>query len=163
MLSVLARHHAKATFFVIGASAAAYPGLVRAEVAAGQAVGDHTWTHPHLTTLPRAAVVTQLRSTRDLLRSLGATARCFRPPFGATDATVADVARSLGLRQYLWTTESKDWTGASAATDLSRALAGLRPGAIIVFHDWVATTPRVVEQLLTIAARRGYVAASLPC
>lgn len=163
MLAVLQRHHAKATFFVIGETAAAYPNLVREEIAAGESVGGHTWTHPHLRTLSRAAVTAQLADTRDLIRSLGAPARCFRPPYGETDSTVSSVARSLHVHQYLWTTESKDWTGAPANVDLTKALAGLQPGAIIVFHDWVPQTQQVVDQFLTIAARRGYIAAALPC
>jgi peptidoglycan/xylan/chitin deacetylase (PgdA/CDA1 family) len=163
MIGVLQRHHAKATFFVIGKTVAAYPGLVREEIAAGESVGGHTWTHPHLRTLSRAAIAAQLTSTRDLIRTLGAPARCFRPPFGETNSIVRSVARSLHVHQYLWTTESKDWTGAPASVDLAKALAGLQPGAIIVFHDWVPQTQQVVDQFLTIAERRGYVAAALPC
>jgi peptidoglycan/xylan/chitin deacetylase (PgdA/CDA1 family) len=163
MIDVLQRHHAKATFFVIGRNVVKYPNLVRMEIAAGESVGGHTWTHPHLRTLTRAAITTQLASTRDLIRSLGAPARCFRPPFGETNATVESVAQSVHVHQYLWTTESKDWTGAAASVDLAKALAGLQPGAIIVFHDWVPQTQQVVDQFLTVATRRGYVAAALPC
>ena len=163
MIAVLQRHHATATFFDIGQNAQAHPDLVRAEIAAGESVGGHTWTHPHLRTLTRAEVATQLESTRDLLRSLGAPARCFRPPYGETDRTVNGVARSLNLHRYLWTTESMDWTKVSAIDALTTALAGLRAGAIIVFHDWVPQTPQVVDQFLTIAESRGYDAAALPC
>ncbi len=163
VLTVLQRHFAKATFFDIGKNVAAYPGVVRMEIAAGDSVGGHTWTHPHLRTLSPVAITDQLASTRDLIRSLGAPARCFRPPFGETNAIVDAVATALHLTQYLWTTESKDWTGAPVTVDLARALAGLQPGAIIVFHDWVPQTPQVVDQFLNVAARRGYTAAALPC
>ena len=167
ILSVLSSHHARATFFVEGRFAHRYPQLISAELAAGDAVGNHTWTHPHLPTLSRAAIRTQLLSTQHFLRSLGAPALCFRPPFGETNATVHKVEAGLGIHEYLWTTETKDWTHASAARDLERADAGLRPGAIIVFHDGrgsgSAQTISAVANFLTRAEAKGYIALPLPC
>ena len=163
MLAVLQRHHAKATFFVIGKSAAKYPALVREEIAAGDSVGGHTWTHPHLPSLSRSAITGQLVQTRHLLNTLGAPARCFRPPFGETNWLVGDIAASLQVHQYLWTTESKDWTRAPEKVDLAKSIAGLRPGAIIVFHDWVPQSAQAVDQFLSIAESRGFLAEPLPC
>ena len=167
VLDILRRHGAHATFFVIGRFARAHANLVTAEVAASNAVGGHSWSHPHLTEMSRSQITAQLQSTRDLLRELGSTARCFRPPFGETDSRVKSVATDLHLHQYLWTTESKDWTHASTSTDLAKALAGLKPGAIIVFHDGdgsgSAQSRRAVDQFLTAVTQRGYLADALPC
>ena len=52
LLEVLARHRARATFFLVGKSAARHPELVARIVAEGHAVGGHTWDHPSLPTLP---------------------------------------------------------------------------------------------------------------
>lgn len=167
VLHVLLHHHAKATFFVIGKYAAANPNLVRQEIAAGDAVGDHTWRHAHLRSLSRTDVAAQLVLTRDLIRRLGAPARCFRPPFGETDPLISGVARSLNVHQYLWDTESKDWTHATTNVILRNALVGLKAGAIIVFHDGSGSgsfeSIQAVDEFLTIATQRGYVAAPLPC
>ena len=167
ILSVLSRHHAKATFFVEGRSARRYPQLIAAELAAGDSVGNHTWTHPHLPTLSAAAIRVQLLSTQHYLRTLGAPAQCFRPPFGETNKVVHQVEADLGIHEYLWTTETKDWTHASAVRDLQRADAGLHPGAIIVFHDGrgsgSAQTVAAVDQFLTRAEAQGYIALPLPC
>lgn len=167
VLALLARHHAHATFFAIGSRSLHHPELVRAELAAGDAVGDHTWTHPHLTRLTQAQVAKELTDGADFLHALGAPSRCFRPPFGETDPAVVAVADRLHLHQYLWTTESKDWTHAPAAQDLQRARAGLRPGAIIVFHDGdgsgSAQSVAALGELLDAAAQQGYVLSALPC
>lgn len=163
LLAMLGRHHSHATFFVIGETAAAYPGLVRMEILAGDSVGGHSWTHPHLTRLSVSAITAQLASTQALVRQLGAPGRCFRPPYGQTNPAVAAVARSLHLQTYLWTTASNDFTGETASVDLARALSGLHPGAVIVFHDWAPQSLQAVDQFLTIAQLRGYVAAALPC
>jgi peptidoglycan/xylan/chitin deacetylase (PgdA/CDA1 family) len=144
-----------------------YPQLVTAELAAGDSVGNHTMTHPHLPTLSEALIRYQLTSTRDLLRALGANAQCVRPPFGETNVVVHRVESDLGIREYLWTTETKDWTHSTTARDLRRANAGLRPGAIIVFHDGHASgssqSVAAVEQFLTRLEAQGYVALPLPC
>jgi len=167
ILNVLARHHAKATFFVEGRFAHRYPNLITAELAAGHSVGNHTWTHPHLPTLNETAIRYQLTSTRSYLRSLGASATCVRPPFGETSSVVHRVESKMGIHEYLWTTETKDWTHATASASLKRALAGLKPGAVIVFHDGRASgsaqSVAAVDTLLTRADSLGYVALALPC
>jgi peptidoglycan/xylan/chitin deacetylase (PgdA/CDA1 family) len=167
ILDTLARHHAKATFFVEGRNVRRYPQLITAELAAGDSVGNHTLSHPHLPTLSQASIRYQLTSTRDLLRALGANAQCVRPPFGETNALVHRVESALGMREYLWTTETKDWMHSSVALDLQRANAGLRPGAIIVFHDGRASgstqSVAAVEQFLVRLEAQGYVALPLPC
>ena len=167
ILAVLQRHHARATFFVEGRFAHRYPQLIAQELAAGNHVGNHTWTHPHLPALSEQLVRYQLSATMRLLRSLGAPAQCVRPPFGETSATVHRVESALGLREYLWTTETKDWAHGSMAVDLRRADLGLRPGSIIVFHDGHGSGSRqtvaAVDRFLTRAEAHGYLALPLPC
>jgi peptidoglycan/xylan/chitin deacetylase (PgdA/CDA1 family) len=48
ILAVLRREHVPATFFLVGTHAASYPSIVRAELAAGDEVGSHTYTHANL-------------------------------------------------------------------------------------------------------------------
>ena len=167
VLDTLATHHATATFFVVGKRAMRLPSIVRRALSAGNTVASHSWSHPHLVELPRSAIAEQLRRTRSTLSTLGASTRCFRPPYGETNRRVRAAAQSLGLREYLWTTESKDWTKEPAQQTARIAASGLQPGAIIVFHDGNASgstaTIHAVDQFLTIAESKGYVTAALPC
>src|SRR5262249_59188660 len=48
LLDVLARHQAKATFFLIGRYVLERPDIARAVQAAGHAIGNHTYNHPNL-------------------------------------------------------------------------------------------------------------------
>jgi peptidoglycan/xylan/chitin deacetylase (PgdA/CDA1 family) len=50
VLAVLRRYRVPATFFLVGAHLASYPGLVRAELREGSEVGSHTYTHTYLAT-----------------------------------------------------------------------------------------------------------------
>ena len=48
ILAILQKYDVNATFFVIGAHAAAYPALVQQESQQKNIIGNHTWTHPQL-------------------------------------------------------------------------------------------------------------------
>lgn len=163
VLQILARHKAKATFFVIGQQAAARPDLVRRARAAGHAVGSHTWDHPNLTTLSAAQVSSQLTRTNATLGRV----TCMRPPYGAVNANVGAIARRVGLTPVLWNVDSRDWTRPGAAAITTNALAAPAGGGapVILFHDGggprtqtVAALPSVIESY----ARRGYRFETLP-
>ncbi len=63
ILDILKAKHVKATFFVIGENAEAYPQIVQRMVAEGHDVGNHTFTHPNLADTPGPAVVLELNAT----------------------------------------------------------------------------------------------------
>ena len=87
----------------------------------------------------------------DVIRATGAPRPTFfRPPFGYTNADVAAVGESLGLREVLWDVNKGDTaaTGASAVSD--PVLAAVRPGSVVVLHDWA---PYTAEALPTILDR----------
>src|SRR5690242_9013336 len=48
LLEVLAKHDARATFFLIGQFVEHRPDIVREILQAGHAIGNHTFTHPRL-------------------------------------------------------------------------------------------------------------------
>ena len=79
-LDALKRYDAKATFFVRGDRARAYPELVRREYQEGHVVGNHSYDHPRLTTLSKPEVERQLRDTNAVLTAAGAPKpELFRP------------------------------------------------------------------------------------
>ena len=82
LLEVLARHGAKATFFMVGARAARHPELVARVAAEGHEIGNHGWDHPSLPALPSAAVAEQLERTRAVLAPHGQALMrpALRPP-----------------------------------------------------------------------------------
>jgi peptidoglycan/xylan/chitin deacetylase (PgdA/CDA1 family) len=158
VLRVLARHHAKATFFVLGREAAAHPELVALERSQGHHVGNHTWDHPMLTHLP-------LKRIREEIFS-GVESKCFRPPYRDTNAAVAAVAAAKHQRQILWDVDTNDWEKPGAAAIEHEILRGARPGAIILMHDGGGTRTQTVAALdraLTVLTARGYTFRSLPC
>lgn len=138
LLTLLAQYKAKATFFVLGEVAQAYPKLLQREVAGGHEIAVHSWRHDYLTRLSRAAVTADAERSLALIRSLTDPALPVaweRPPYGATNASVKAGIEAAGLRQILWSVDPQDWRKPGASVIASRVLARAHPGAVILCHD----------------------------
>jgi peptidoglycan/xylan/chitin deacetylase (PgdA/CDA1 family) len=156
VLRTLRRFHARATFFAVGRNIAGRAGLLRQEKALGE-VGNHSWSHPDLSRYSAAGVAEQLSSTQQAIRSAGVPRpTVFRPPYGATNATVVAEARSLGLRTILWSIDSYDSRGYSTAAIAHTVLKLVQPGAIILMHDVIPASARALPRILRILKARRF-------
>ena len=156
ILAILIRRQAPATFFVVGRQVERYPDLVRQELAAGMAVGNHSWSHPQpFDRLPMVRIRDEITHGRRTLEPLGVRPVGFRPPGGAASATVLAAAQGLGERTVLWSVDPADWhPGVTADQLVQRVLAAVRPGAIVLLHDGggdrsatVAALPAIIDGL----------------
>ena len=151
LLGALQQNGLRATLFNEGQYAAAFPAQVRAEVNAGMWVGNHSYTHPHLTQLGQSQIDSEISRTQQAIANAGGgTPRLFRPPYGETNSTVQAVLSRYGLRQIIWDVDSQDWNNASVDAIVA-ANARLTNGQIILMHDWPANTvaaiPRIAQNL----------------
>lgn len=148
ILDVLQRYGVPATFFCIGRQVQAYPAVVRRTFQEGNVVGNHSWNHSSLTTLSPDAIRWQLSSTSAIIQqATGVAPRLFRPPYGATNATVKNIAAQLGLVQIGWTIDPGDWRHPGVSTLVSTVLNKVRPGSIIVLHDGGGDRSQTVQAL----------------
>jgi peptidoglycan-N-acetylglucosamine deacetylase len=162
MLAKLHKHGVSATFFIVGRNIPLLPGITRSERAQG-AVGDHTFTHPLLTSLSPAAAEGEIVSTQsDLARASGGPVFLFRPPYGAHDARIDAIVRAHGLLQILWTVDSADSLGANYAQIERNVIGGLRPGAIILMHENHGQTIRAMLNIFGALQRKHLRAVSVP-
>jgi peptidoglycan/xylan/chitin deacetylase (PgdA/CDA1 family) len=163
LTQVLRRGHARATFFVVGSRMELFPSGARAAARAG-VLGNHTWSHAHLRSLSPAAARRELVETqRAVGRAIGSVPRLFRPPYDESDPQVELTARSLDLLDVRWSVDSGDSrVGATPRAVLRTVRAGLRPGAIVLLHDFHPWTPAIVRRILRIAHRRGLRAVTIP-
>lgn len=142
LLDTLARHQARATFFILGRAAQAEPELVRLIAGAGHLIGNHSWNHPNMARTSAHRIREELSCTQDTLQQItGAAVKFFRPPFGARRPAVFRIAREMGLYTVLWNAMTSDWNDPSAdqiAAKLAKTIDSLQKSgssANIVLHD----------------------------
>lgn len=133
VLEALARHGARATFFVIGSLAERYPGIIQRITAEGHTVANHTWNHEALAGLPQEVFDDTVGRTQDLLGSRATS--CLRPPYGSIDAFTRDWAANHGLDIALWNVDPADWRSPPAADIAQHIVDHARDGAIVLLHD----------------------------
>ncbi|MFJ9038476.1 polysaccharide deacetylase family protein [Streptomyces sp. NPDC102406] len=155
LLNALTQNGLRATMFNEGQYAASNPSQVRAQVSAGMWVGNHSYTHPHLTSLGQSQIDSEISRTQQAIAGAGGgTPKLFRPPYGETNATVKAVEAKYGLTEIIWDVDSQDWNGAS--TDAIVAAAGrLTNGQVILMHDWPANTLAAIPRIAQGLAARG--------
>lgn len=172
ILDILRAKKVHATFFLCGASVERYPELAKRIVAEGHALGNHTYSHPYLHLMSREAIASEIDRAQDAIEKVtGIRPAYFRPPHGVRWFPLWDVLRERGMTMVLWNSYPQE--GASPAEEITaRALARLRPGAVILLHDGkdnlpdgrnlrpatVEALPRIIDGV----RRAGYRFAPLP-
>ncbi|MEU9954868.1 polysaccharide deacetylase family protein [Streptomyces sp. NPDC050982] len=155
LLNALTQNRLRATMFNQGQYAAANPSQVQAQVNAGMWVGNHSYTHPHLTQLGQSQIDSEISRTQQAIAAAGGgTPKLFRPPYGETNSTVKAVEAKFGLTEIIWDVDSQDWNG--AGTDAIVQAAGrLGNGQIILMHDWSANTRAAIPRIAQGLTARG--------
>ncbi|OYW34470.1 MAG: hypothetical protein B7Z45_07555 [Azorhizobium sp. 12-66-6] len=154
LLKMLRDRNIKATFFVLGTHASAYPDVLRQIAADGHEIGNHSWNHPQLPKLTVAAADKQVEDTsRAIEEATGAKTVLLRPPYGAmTPALQAHIAQKFGMTFVYWSVDPLDWKVRDPQNIYDQVLKNARPGSIVLAHDIHATTvaamPRVLDALI---------------
>jgi len=161
-LAALARHDAKATFFVIGEKAAARPDLVRAVAAAGHEVAHHTHTHPVGTFWcagPRR-VARELDAPLPPLAAAGVVPKRFRAPVGIKNVFLEPALDARRLACVAWSVRSWDSVRSDPQAMVGHIMARVSPGAIILLHEGSRIAPAIRErglaELLEALTAAGY-------
>ncbi|MFE0177310.1 polysaccharide deacetylase family protein [Streptomyces sp. NPDC059002] len=136
ILRTLRRHDVRAMFFVCGEMAVDNTDLLREMADDGHLIGNHTWSHPLLPRLGRAAMREQLERTCDVIEdATGEPPGWFRAPYGAWNRNAFQLGAELGMEPLAWTVDTLDWTEPGAPTIVRRVRAGAGPGVVVLSHD----------------------------
>lgn len=155
LLNALRQNGLRATMFNEGQFAASYPAQVKAQVDAGMWVGNHSYTHPHLTQQSQAQMESEISRTQQAVAAAGGgTPKLFRPPYGETNATLKAVEAKYGLTEVIWDVDSQDWNGASTDA-IVQAVSRLSNGQVILMHEWPANTLAAIPRIAQSLASRG--------
>ena len=137
LLDLLARHKAKATFFVVGQNAAEYPEIMRRIAQEGHELANHSWSHPNLGKMSDEAVRAQLKKTEDAIRrATGRDVTLMRPPYGSLTQRQRNwVNEEFGYKVVMWDVDPLDWKRPGMNVVTNRIVGGARNGSIILVHD----------------------------
>jgi peptidoglycan/xylan/chitin deacetylase (PgdA/CDA1 family) len=158
LLGILADSDAKATFFLIGNKVAANPDVARRIAEAGMEIGNHTWEHPNMTTIPPGDITSQLSKATDAITAAtGAAPALYRPAGGLSNGAVRQAAAALGQAEILWDVIPYDWINDSnTAATRSVLMTQVKPGSVVLFHDTYSSTVDVVYQFIPVLKANGY-------
>src|SRR3954447_12751769 len=143
ILDVLRRHGVPGTFFLLGSQTLRYPDLVRREAAQGDEIGNHSFTHPDLTTRPLWEQRFQLAQTElAIVGVTGRTTALMRPPYSfSTDSLddgywqVVRDAHDHGYVTVLADVAARDWERPGVDAIVRNATPENGRGAVILLHD----------------------------
>lgn len=131
----LAENGMAATFFVTGEHAREFPDVLKALVADGDEIGNHTLNHPYLTDLTLSTVGYQLIETTNAIRSAtGMEPHFYRPPYGATNPEIKEVAVGKGMAEVIWSVDTNDWQG-KTPEEVAGVVGSAQDGAVVLMHD----------------------------
>ncbi|MCL2364254.1 MAG: polysaccharide deacetylase family protein [Defluviitaleaceae bacterium] len=151
ILDTLAAHNAQATFFVLGNRVIQHPHITRRIVHDGHELLGHSWSHRDMTSQNRDNVADAINRTSSVLYGVGGVrTNLFRPPYGAFNARVREVAAELGYAIVMWTVDPQDWRLSNQCANFlyNHIINNAYDGAIVVLHDVFATTADAMEYVI---------------
>ena len=154
VLRILRRFRVPATFFLIGQQVGPFRREARAELRAGEEIGNHSLRHSFLPSRGDLA-----RTNQVIRRATGFRPCLFRPPGGAVNSRLVGSALSLGMDTITWDVDPRDWSRPGTGAIVSRVLGAVRPGSIVLMHDGGGPRGETVAALPTILRvlrHRGY-------
>ena len=160
ILAILKREHVPATFFVLGNQAKRHRGIVKAEVAQGNQVANHSWNHKNMNTVKNKSIGKDLGNTRKVIRRVtGVDTRYVRLPYGNANKRVRRKVRAMKLIRIYWDKDPRDWSRPGVKKIISRATHGMKNGQIILMHDGGGNrsqTVRALGRVITKLKKQGF-------
>ncbi len=154
LLDGLKERGVKATFFVTGENAEAYPELVQRMSGEGHLIGNHTYSHVELSAVGQEAFLEELEKTSRILEELTEEEILFvRPPYGEWNK---EIEAACNMFPVLWDVDSLDWSSKNTQAVIRRVLQDVEDGDIILMHDSYLSTVEAVLYLIDTLSDLGY-------
>lgn len=110
LLAILEEHNLKVTFFMTGGWVESYPEDVKAILAAGHDLGNHSENHKNMSELSDAEKKEEIMSVHQKVQEItGYEMFLFRPPYGDYDNALIDVLKDCEYYPIQWDVDSLDW------------------------------------------------------
>lgn len=149
LLDLLAAHDAQASFFLVGRCIERHPALVERIVAAGHALGNHSYSHPQFHRLGLRQQLDEVERNDRLLAQFDGGPHRFRPPRGVVSLPLLLAFARRGRGMAYWSYDSLDYQARPAA-DLAERMRRQPPvdGDVVLMHDDSDCAVQVLASLL---------------
>jgi peptidoglycan/xylan/chitin deacetylase (PgdA/CDA1 family) len=149
LLEIFRAHGAKATFFVIGTHLEQYPEIAKAIYDEGHELGNHTYSHPHMTAVTKEQQRAELADTAARIKSItGQTPQVFRPPYLDFDEGVARVCEEFGYPALAGVNlDSRDWDQPGVLHIVDTVRRSVKNGAVLLLHDGAGDCSQTVAAM----------------
>ncbi|WP_405632227.1 polysaccharide deacetylase family protein [Streptomyces sp. NBC_00016] len=162
VLEVLRENGVKATFCMVGTQAQAHPDLVKAVVADGHRLCNHTVSHDTtMDTKPDSYQSQQILDAERMITEASGGVRpvYYRAPGGAFTPYSRNLAASRGMRPLGWNVDTKDFERPGAAAIVATVKSEVSNGPTILFHDAGgdrSQTAAALREILPWLQQQGY-------
>lgn len=157
LLDVLKAKNVRASFFVVGKQAQAFPANVKRMADEGHEIGDHTYNHRDMDYISEDEITQEVFKTAALVRSItGRDMRFVRPPGGHEGTKLPDVMRRFGMTSVFWTSNCAKLEGTTAKKILNYVVSSARPGGIVLLHNIELCTLQALPQIIDALRAKGY-------
>lgn len=154
MLDLLEKEQVPATFFLLGQNVELYGDLVKEISDEGHLIGNHTYHHVQITTLPADQAYEEIDKTSSLIEALtGKGTEYVRPPFGTWNEGLES---KLDLIPVMWTIDTLDWTTQNVDWIVNQVVKDAKENDIILMHDSYKSTVQAVERIITLLEADGF-------
>jgi len=137
-LKTLREYDIKAAFFFPARNMERQPHIARQAQKEGHLIGNHTYSHPHLSRLDYYEINWQISKSEEVFEEvLGIYPKFFRAPYGECDDGIEEILRSRLYNIADWDRDcySKDWRDISAEEIRDISTEKAKDGSIILLHD----------------------------
>lgn len=159
ILEILKENDVKVTFFMTGGWVEKYPEDVKAILAAGHDLGNHSENHKNMSQLSDEQCKEELRKVHDKVKNLtGYEMFLFRPPYGDYDNHVITNAKDCGYYTIQWDVDSLDWKdyGVDSIIKTVTQHKHLGNGSIILCHNGAKYTAQALDAMIKNLKEQGY-------
>lgn len=162
VLQLLKDSGVKATFCMVGTQAQAHPDLVKAVVADGHRLCNHTVSHD--TTMDKKSEAYQSQQILDAERMItkasgGVRPQYYRAPGGAFTPYSRQLAASRGMRPLGWNVDTKDFEHPGVDAMVATVKNEITNGPTVLFHDAGgerSETVAALREILPWLKQQGY-------
>lgn len=163
VLKVLRERHIPACFFCIGNKIKGNEELLRQIIKEGHSIGNHSFSHSGYFPLYRLKRMHHdlITCQQELEKVTGQPVQWFRPPFGVTNPTIAKAVRKLGVTPIGWNIRTLDTQQPSPEKIIKRIKKRLVPGSILLLHDRLPDSDKLLVQILDFIEKEGYTVVAL--